>query len=312
MEWIPDLRQLRAFVAVAEDGSFTLAARRLCVTQSAVSHSLRAMEDQLGCRLLDRHGKRVAVTPEGRLLLKRGKRVLLELDQAVRDLDGFKRWGQKRLRVGATHTLCHFLLPSVLREFTESFSSCEVILESGETPTLLSRLEDSELDLVIGLKPRNHSGQGYLRLFEDELAMVVSSGHAWVREGMNPSESFNAQTFIIDAKATETHRLFLEWLAFHGMTTREPLALGDLQAIRNMARLGVGVAVLAPWMVAGDLMDGSLQVFPLQEPVIRREWCVFGVPGRIHSPVEQTFIGMCSLAAKSLPHAPQVGRGSSE
>ena len=300
MEWIPDLRQLRAFVAVAEDGSFTLAAKRLCVTQSAVSHSLKSMEDQLGCRLLDRLGKRVAVTPEGRLLLKRGKRVLLELDQAARDLDGFKRWGQTRLRVGAPHTLCHFLLPTVLREFTESFAGCEVILESGETPDLLARMEDSELDLVIGLKPRSHSGQGYRMLYEDVLALVVAPGHAWAREPSSIEKSFSAQTFIIDAKATETHRLFVDWLSLHGWTAREPLALGDLQAIRNMVRLGVGVAVLAPWMVSGDLLDGTLLAFRLPDPAIRREWGVFGVPGRIHSPVEQTFVGMCELAAKSM------------
>ena len=69
MDWVPDLRQLRAFVAVVEEGSFTLAARRIFVTQSAVSHSLRTLEEQLSCRLLDRTGKRVAVTAEGELLL---------------------------------------------------------------------------------------------------------------------------------------------------------------------------------------------------------------------------------------------------
>ena len=67
MDWVPDLRQLRAFVAVVEEGSFTLAARRIFVTQSAVSHSLRTLEEQLACRLLDRTGKRVAVTAEGEI-----------------------------------------------------------------------------------------------------------------------------------------------------------------------------------------------------------------------------------------------------
>jgi len=125
MDWVPDLRQLRALVAVAEEGSFTLAARKLFVTQSAVSHSLRTLEDQLGCRLLDRSGKRVAVTSEGEILLKRCKRVIYELDQATRDLDGLKRWGQTNIRVGAPHSLCHFLIPSVLREFCDCFPRCE-------------------------------------------------------------------------------------------------------------------------------------------------------------------------------------------
>ncbi len=130
MDWVPDLRQLRAFVAVAEEGSFTLAARRIFVTQSAVSHSLRSLEEQLSCKLLDRSGKRVLVTSEGELLLKRSKRVIFELEQAGRDLDGLRRWGQTRIRIGAPHTLCHFLIPSVLREFRDCFPRCEPVIEA--------------------------------------------------------------------------------------------------------------------------------------------------------------------------------------
>lgn len=300
MDWIPDLRQLRAFVAVAEDGSFTLAAKRLCVTQSAVSHSLRAMEEQLGCRLLDRHGKRVVVTPEGQLLLKRGKRVLQELELAVRDLDGFRHWGQKRLRVGACHTLCRFLLPGVLREFSEAFPDCQVVLESGETHALLDRLQGGELDLVMGLKPRTHPGSGYQLLFQDELALVVADGHPWARNQSNLAATAGQQTFILDGRATETHRMFIEWLELHDWVVRDPLVLEDLHAIRNLVRLGMGVAVLAPWMVRGDLLDGAFQAVALPPPAIQREWGVFRTPGRTSTAVEQTFVAMASVGAKSL------------
>ena len=90
MDWVPDLRQLRAFVAVVEEGSFTLAARRIFVTQSAVSHSLRTLEDQLSSRLLDRTSKRVSVTAEGELLLRRCRTIFSEIDQAGRDLEGLR------------------------------------------------------------------------------------------------------------------------------------------------------------------------------------------------------------------------------
>ena len=109
MEWVPDLRQLRAFVAVVDEGSFTLAARKIFVTQSAVSHSLRTLEEQLTYRLLDRSGKRIAATTEGELLLLHCKRVIFELEQASRYLHGLRRWGQTRIRIGAPHSLCHFL-----------------------------------------------------------------------------------------------------------------------------------------------------------------------------------------------------------
>src|SRR6476646_7836122 len=97
-EFLPDLRQVRAFVAVADEGSFTMAAKRLCLTQSAVSHSLRALEEQLGCRLLDRQGKRTVTTQEGEVFIHRCRRALAELEHAERELDGLKRWGQARIR----------------------------------------------------------------------------------------------------------------------------------------------------------------------------------------------------------------------
>jgi DNA-binding transcriptional LysR family regulator len=301
MDWVPDLRQLRAFVAVAEEGSFTQAARRIFVTQSAVSHSLRTLEEQLGCRLLDRSGKRVVVTSEGEMLLKRSRRVLFELEQAGRDLDGLRRWAQTRIRIGAPHTLCHFLIPTVLREFRECFPRCEPVIEAGDTSELLDRLEDSELDLVVGLKPRGRNDEGYRQMFRDRLALVVSPFHSWAADGNADRSTFAEQQFIIYAKATETHRLIEEWLELEGARGRKPLVLGDMQAIKEMAKLGMGVGVVAPWVAAREIEEGSLKVVSIEGPGIQREWGVFHSPKRDPSLVEETFIGLCEMAFSAMP-----------
>jgi LysR family transcriptional regulator, low CO2-responsive transcriptional regulator len=296
MDWVPDLRQLRALVAVVEEGSFTLAARRLFVTQSAVSHSLKALEDQLSCRLLDRTGKRVGVTAEGEVLLKRCKRVLFELDQATRDLDGLRRWGQTRIRVGAPHSLCHFMIPSVIREFRDCFPRCEPVIEAGDTTLLLDRLSVAELDLVVGLKPRGRGNEGYRQMFRDRLALVVSPFHPWAVDPGSVLSTLNDHQFIIYAKATETHRLIEEWLEEKGSRGRKPLVLGDMQAIKEMSKLGIGVGIVAPWVAAREIGEGSLRVVDIREPSIEREWGVFHSPKREPSLVEEAFIGLCEMA----------------
>ncbi len=301
MDWVPDLRQLRAFVAVVEEGSFTLAARRIFVTQSAVSHSLRTLEEQLSCRLLDRTGKRVAVTAEGELLLRRCKRVIFELEQATRDLDGLRRWGQTRIRIGAPHSLCHFLIPSVLREFRDCFPRCEPVIEAGDTTFLLDRLAGAELDLVVGLKPRGKGDDGYRPMFKDRLAFVVSPFHPWALDGSKVLATINDQQFIIYAKATETHRLIEEWLEQKGGRCRKPLVLGDMQAIKEMAKLGIGVGIVAPWVAAREIADGSLKVVNIDEPGIEREWGVFHSSKREPSLVEEAFIGLCEMAFAAMP-----------
>lgn len=301
MDWVPDLRQLRAFVAVVEEGSFTLAARRIFVTQSAVSHSLRTLEEQLSCRLLDRTGKRVAVTAEGELLLRRCKRVIFELEQACRDLDGLRRWGQTRIRIGAPHSLCHFLIPSVLREFRDCLPRCEPVIEAGDTTGLLDRLATADLDLVVGLKPRGQTDDGYRAMFKDRLAFVVSPGHPWALDRSRMLETIHDHQLIIYAKATETHRLIEEWLLQKGGRSRKPLVLGDMQAIKEMAKLGIGVGVVAPWVAAREIADGSLTVIEIEQPEVEREWGVFHAPEREPSLVEETFIGLCEMAFAAMP-----------
>ncbi len=301
MDWVPDLRQLRAFVAVVEEGSFTLAARRIFVTQSAVSHSLRTLEEQLSCRLLDRTGKRVAVTAEGELLLKRCKSVLFEIDQAGRDLDGLRRWGQTRIRIGAPHSLCHFLIPSVLREFRDCFPRCEPLIEAGDTTVLLDRLVSSDLDLVVGLKPRGKGEEGYRPMFNDQLAFVVSPFHPWAIDPSSMLSTINSHQLIIYAKATETHRLIEEWLERNGARGKKPLVLGDMQAIKEMAKLGIGVGVVAPWVAAREIADGSLKIVNINEPGIEREWGVFHYSKREPSLVEEAFIGLCEMAFAAMP-----------
>lgn len=296
MDWVPDLRQLRALVAVADEGSFTLAARKLFVTQSAVSHSLRTLEEQLGCRLLDRSGKRVSVTTEGAILLKRCKRVNQELVEATRELDGLKRWGQTEIRIGAPHSLCHYMIPSVLREFRDCFPRCEPSVESGETGALLEKLGRGELDLVVGIKPKHHGREGYRPMFTDRLSFVVSPFHPWAAKGADISGMLGTQQFIIYAKATETHRMIEEWMEMMAGKIRNPLVIGDMQAIKQMAKLGTAVGIVASWVAEREVVEGALVTVEIPGPQLHREWGVFHSMQREPSLVEDSFSGLCLMA----------------
>lgn len=296
MEWVPDLRQLRALLAVADEGSFTLAAKKLFVTQSAVSHSLRTLEEQLGCRLLDRSGKRVSVTAEGGILLRRSKRVIRELEEVTRELDGLRRWGQTTIRVGVPHSLCHFMIPSVLREFRDCFPRCEPSVESGETGALLEKLGVGELDLVVGIKPKYHSCDGYRPMFTDRLCFVVSPFHPWAAKGVDVSETLAAQQFIIYAKATDTHRIIDEWMETISAKIKSPLVIGDMQAIKQMAKLGTAVGIVASWVAARELADGTLIAVQIPGQPLAREWGAFHSIERAPSLVEEAFIGLCEMA----------------
>lgn len=300
-EILPDLRQLKAFVAVAEEGSFTRAAKKLFLTQSAVSHSIRALEDSLDCKLLTRLSKKAVPTEQGSVVLKRCKTILTELEQIGQDLDGLKRWGQSRIRIGAPHSLCHFLLPTVLREFCDCFPRCEPSLESGDTEVLLDRLANHELDVVLGLNFQNSRDAGVRSLFRDRMAFVVPPMHPWSEKGIVPGEELENAQFIIYARASETHKLIENYFRENHARLKAPLVLGDMEAIKQMAKIGMGVGIVAEWVIRKEVEEGTLVSLKIGDNRdIEREWVAFWNVERPLSLVEETFMGISRMVGENL------------
>ena len=189
----------------------------------------------------------------------------------------------------------------MLREFRDCFPRCDPLIEAGDTTLLLDRLAESDLDLVVGLKPRSRTEEGYRAMFRDHLAFVVSPFHPWALDESSVQATIHDHQFIIYAKATETHRLIEEWLEQEAGRGKKPLVLGDMQAIKEMAKLGIGVGVVAPWVAAREITDGSLKVVRIAGPGIEREWGVFHSPKREPSLVEEAFIGLCEMAFAAMP-----------
>ena len=294
---LPDLRQIRSFVAVVDEGGFTVAAKRLCLTQSAVSHSMRALEEQVGCTLLSRQGRRVVLTREGEIFLNRCRRILAELELAVREIDGLKRWGQARVRVGAPHSLCQFLLPTVVREFRDCFPRCEPVIEAGDTAALLERLEARELDLVMGMRVREGVGFESIDLFRDVMLFVVPPQHPWAGRNGIPRGEIEAAQFMIHARATESQRRIEAYFHAMGVKLRAPLMLGDMESIKELTKVGLGVGIVAPWSARKELEDGILKAVPLSSEPLEREWRVYWARDRRPSVIEETFGGIARMVA---------------
>jgi DNA-binding transcriptional LysR family regulator len=195
MSELLDSRQLRTFVSLARTGSFTATAKEVFITQSAVSHSMRALESELGCRLLNRVGKRTTLTLEGEQLLRYANRIIADMNAARESLDQLGKWGETRLRVGATLSACQYLLPGVLREFKKTHPKCRITLEPGDTPALIEAVRDQRLDLALALAPQREPALDFQRLFTDELMFIVAPQHPWVEAGGVARPEISRQNF---------------------------------------------------------------------------------------------------------------------
>jgi DNA-binding transcriptional LysR family regulator len=150
--------------------------------------------------------------------------------------------------------------------------------------------------VVLGLRPRGRGDEGYRFMFRDNLHFVVSPFHPWALDPSSVSKTLPDQQFIIYAKGTETNRLVQDWLDREVGRSRKPVVLGDMQAIREMAKLGLGVGIVAPWVAKREIADGSLLLIPISGSGIEREWGAFHSPRKEPSLVEEAFIGLCAMA----------------
>lgn len=297
MSELPDIRQIRAFVAVAEEGGFTQAARSLYLTQSAVSHSIKSLEDQLGVKLIDRLGKRIAITRDGLVYLKRCQKVIRELKNASRELDALREWSQGRIRIGATRSMSCYLLPTVLREFKDCFPRCEITVETEDSVKLINLLDQAKIDLAFGIESKRPSWCVFDKLFHDEMGFVMSPMHPWAKGDPIKPDDLSAENFIVYAKASETFRLMKEQLEQSGTRIRATLSLGDIEAIKEMAKLGIGVGIVAPWAARREIESGELAFRTAGDIAIQRDWGVYYHESKELSLTEGTFLGISQTVA---------------
>src|SRR3954453_7379769 len=144
------LRQLRAFEAVAGEGSFTLAAQRLHLTQSALSVLVRELERELGVQLFDRHTRRVDLSDAGRDFLPSVRRVLNELSQGVDSVIDLRDKKKGVLRVSAPQLMACTLIPRVVARYRGLYPEVDIRLRDTLPEHLLACVQDGDVELAVG------------------------------------------------------------------------------------------------------------------------------------------------------------------
>jgi DNA-binding transcriptional LysR family regulator len=302
-----DSRQLRAFRVLARTGSFTQTARELHLTQSGISHSMKALEGETGCRLLDRLGKKVVLTQAGEQLLQHAEKILSEMEAARESLKQLGKWGRGRLRLGASTTACQHLIPPVLREFKESFPDHAISLEPGDTPELVAALLTQRMDLALTLEVDKEPQLEFLPLFTDELQFIVSAQHPWARAGRAEREDIPRQSYILYSKSSITFRMVEKYFRSEEMVLNTVLEVGSMEATKELVKLGLGISILAPWICRKEIEDGSLVALPLGRKKLARRWGIVHWRGKRLNLAEETFIGLCQSACVTLNlHHPQT------
>ena len=312
MEALLDSKQLRAYLALARIGSFTGAARELGLSQSAISHAMKSLELDVGCRLVEKTGRKVFLTQAGEQLLFHAEKIQREMFSARRGLASIGAWGQLKLRVAAPASICQHVLPTVIREFRESFPKCVLTVAESGSAVLQEQLRGRRIDLAVGLQPVVDSPVGFRALFEDELVFLTHPLHPWAQVGRVDRTTIARQTYLMPPPASNIATLTHDYFQVEGWSMPTVMEFNSLEAIKELLKAGLGVSVLAPWVARKELAEHSLVALPLGRRKLRRRWGMLYWQDRHLSSAEETFAGLCQSVTEQLLLVHHEWRSSAE
>ena len=260
-----ELRQLRYFLAIAEEGNFSRAARRLHVSQPPLSTQIKSLEDELGVRLLERTNRGVSLTAAGSVFYEETRAVLERLEHARGKALRADRGDIGMLSVGFVSIADYGILPPALKHFRASFPLVEVHLHELTTDAQIRELRAARLDLGIALAPVNEPDLVFERLLREELVLAAPSGHPAVEAGGAVDlRALAKESFIIPPRdiGPGLYDVIISHCHSFGFVPRITQHARQMQTVVGLVSSGMGVA-LVPSSVR-NLKRTGVQYRPLR------------------------------------------------
>lgn len=281
-----ELRHLRLLQAVADAGGLTAGAERLHLTQSAVSHQMKALEASLGVPLLERTARPLGLTAAGRRLLALARDTLPRVEAAVRDLAKLRDGAAGELRIAVECHTCYDWLMPAMDGYRDVWPGVELDLLGGFQPDPLGLLTDGRADLVVTSETASRAGIATLPLFGFEMLALLPPGHPLEKKKHLVPADFAGQTLITYPVPEERLDLIRRVLAPAGIRPlrREAqltVALVQLVASRR------GIAALPAWAVAPYLERGY---------VVARRIGKHGLWAELHAAVREADVARAYVA----------------
>jgi DNA-binding transcriptional LysR family regulator len=294
-----ELRQLRYFLAIAEEGNFSRAAQRLHVSQPPLSTQIKSLEEELGVRLLERTNRGVSLTAAGAVFFEETRAVLARLEHAKSRAVRADRGDAGMLSVGFVSIADYGVLPPALKSFRASFPLIDVHLHELTTDAQIRELRAARLDLAIGLGPVDEPDLDFARLLREELVLAAPSTHAVTKgDGAVDLRTLSKESFIVPPRelAPGLYDLTISRCRASGFAPRITQHARQMQTVIGLVSSGMGVA-LVPSSVR-NLKRTGVQYRPLRGKAALVELGILRLRN-VDNPSREHFVEVLKNAARS-------------
>jgi DNA-binding transcriptional LysR family regulator len=260
-----DIDALQAFVAVAENQSFSQAAEHLFLTQPAISKRVASLEAELDTRLFDRIGRKVELTESGQALLPRARNILMDIEDSRRAISNLSGKIGGKLRIGTSHHIGLHRLPPVLRSFTRQYPEVELDLHFMDSEEACRAVEHGDLELGIVTLPLVTPEDLHIHfIWPDPLAIVVEKHHPLTKQQHITLTELAKEPAILPTHGTYTREIIEKTIAPEKLQLNIRLATNYLETIKMMVSIGLGWSVLPSSMLNKDLVTLSISGLHLE------------------------------------------------
>lgn len=288
-----DSRQLEAFVALSKTGSYTETAKQLYVTHSAISHSMKALEGQVGCRLLSKLRKKTILTEAGEAFLHHAQRALDEMRRARITVTELNKWGSRRLRLVGEPALTAAILTPTLLKFYREFPQFLIHVEINNCDDPTSLLENNRADLVLAEKPSDADDLAFISLLADRLHFVVNAAHPLASCSSVTRNELSKYPCLLLRTSSHGRKRLDDFLCRRGIGLIRSGEIESVDTLKEMVKQLPVMSLLPGWAVATELKTRTLIALPPGRKPFEQTWGVIHSQTRSLNHAEATFLKFC-------------------
>lgn len=292
-----NLDYLQAFVVVAEHGSFSAAAERLQLTQPAVSLQVRQLERTLGATLIERVGRKARPTAAGMELLSHAGHIQDAVANALAAVSSRTKGVAGRVRIGTGATACIFLLPPILKGLRKRYPALEIAVVTGNTADIAKALDENTIDIALVTLPLSGRMFEITPILDDEFMLIASTDMA-LPVRITPTV-LSDKPVILYEPSGNTRRIADDWFLRGGISPKPVMSLGNVEAIKELVRAGLGCAILPSMAVRDQGAQGDLTIRSLTPKLHRELAVVLRRDKRLEVGLRHTLSALKAIGSKS-------------
>ena len=269
-----NLSTYRIFFEVAKQGNISKAAESLYISQPAISKTIVRLEDNLNVKLFKRNSRGVSLTEEGEVLFRHVQEAIHHIEEAENALQKMKDYHIGHLDIGASTTLCRYILLPYLKKFMEEFPNIQINLKNQDSAKNIQVLEAQDIDIALVAIPK-HLSPNQKVILEQEVEDIFVASPKYIENlkalhGSNFSLFQNATVMLMDDKNVSRHYIDM-YIRENQLDFKQVIALNTMDLLIDFAKIDMGISCVIRSFVEKDLENGSLVQIDIAPPIPRRK-----------------------------------------